>query len=140
MLVATRAGDVWGARSEELQDYRAPTTVGPSTTYITLGCSTFESCYLCVSTLPKRYLHLYITPRPVLWKSAEVQKWSESPSRQADSPPKHPTKSELLQDYLYMHASSLLTHLSQSQRFHPAATSDSGQRVANDTTEQHIKT
>jgi hypothetical protein len=72
MLVATRAGDVLGARSEELQDYRAPTTVGPSTTYITLCCSTFESCYLCVPTLPKRYLHLYITPRPVLWKSAEV--------------------------------------------------------------------
>jgi hypothetical protein len=47
MLVATRAGwllGTFGARVvSELQDYRAPTTVGPSTTYIGISYSTFES-------------------------------------------------------------------------------------------------
>jgi hypothetical protein len=58
-------------------------------------------------------------------------------TRHAGSPLNHTLNSELVQDYRCVHESSLLTHLSQSQWFHPAAASDSGQRVANWTNEQH---
>jgi hypothetical protein len=57
-----------GARvvSEQLQGYRARTTVGPSTKYAIILCIAFEKRISCMATLPRRYLHLYSTPRPSL--------------------------------------------------------------------------